>query len=226
MKILGILGFFLLASVALAQNEGNTRSDIVLDEDVWVLFYDLPSRRFRNARDAFLRRNWPVARRDLAASSGFLRAELARTDTALVVPLEEVIARLDSMAENIETPSVSGSDLDAAFSRAHWLLAQHYLLLSEAARMSRDSRTTADYLWATAHHLERCVMWSNSRLTRRQLASLEKLRDIAGRLGDTDDPASVYKSRPIASAKNTLREIGEHLDRRVWLPGDQGGSSD
>ena len=90
MKTLGVLGcFFLLASVALAQNEHTTRADIVLDEEVWVLFYDLPSRRFRIARDAFVRRNWSVARRDLAASSGFLRAELSRTDTALAAPLEK-----------------------------------------------------------------------------------------------------------------------------------------
>ena len=219
MKILSMFTcFFLLASAAMAQSESSTRSDITLDEDVWVLFYDLPSRRFRNVRDAFVRRNWSVARRDLAASAGFLRAELARADAALVVPLEEVIIRLESIAENIETREVSGSDLDAAFARAHWLLAQHYLVLSETARNSGDPRNTANYLWATAHHLERCVMWSNTRLTRRQLASLEKLRDIAGQLRDTDNPATVYKSRPIASAKKTLREIGEHLERRVWLP--------
>ena len=158
MKILSMFScFFLLASAALAQDESSTRSGITLDEDVWVLFYDLPSRRFQNVRGAFVRRNWSVARRDLAASSGFLRAELARADAALVVPLEEVIIRLESIAENIETREVSGSDLDAAFARAHWLLAQHYLVLSETARNSGDPRTTANYLWATAHHLERRV---------------------------------------------------------------------
>ena len=143
--------FLLLVSATLAQTEGNPRSDITLDEDVWVLFYDLPSRRFRNVRDAFVRRNWPLARRDLEASAGFLRTELARADETLVKPLKEVIRRIEMIAENIETPSVSGSDLDAAFARAHWLLAQHYLLLSEAARDSGDSRSTGNYLWATAH---------------------------------------------------------------------------
>ena len=219
MKIVVLLaGLFLLASATVAQTEDSSRPGFTLDEGVWVLFYDLPSRRFRNVRDAFVRRNWTAARRDLAASAGFLRAEQARADAALVGPLEEVIARLESIAENIETRDVSGSDLDAAFARAHWLLAQHYLVLSEAAKTSGDSRNTGSYLWATAHHLERCVLWSDARLTRRQLASLEKLRDIAGQLQDTNDPATVYKSRPVANAKTTLREIGEFLERRVWLP--------
>ena len=51
MKTLGIsFCFLLLASATLAESTGDTRPDIVLDEDVWVLFYDLPSGRFRNAR--------------------------------------------------------------------------------------------------------------------------------------------------------------------------------
>lgn len=221
MRILVIFScLFLLAATAAAQAPTNTRAEFTLDEDVWVLFYDLPSRRFRNIRDAFVRRNWPLARRDLTASAGFLRAEVSRADAALLDPLEEVIARLEWIGENIETRQVSGSDLDAAFARAHWLLAQHYLILAEAAKAAGDSRNTGNYLWATAHHLERCVLWSNARLTRRQLASLEKIRDIAGKLRDTDDPATVYKSKPIANAKKTLREIGEFLERRVWLPAD------
>ena len=219
MRVLILFGcFFMVAFANTASSTSHDSAEIILDEDVWVLFYDLPSRRFRNVRDAFVRRNWPLARRDLAASAGFLRAELARADATLVIPLEEIIARLESMAESIETVDVSGSDLDAAFAKAHWLLAQHYLVLSEAAKNSGDARITANYLWATAHHLERCVMWSNTRLTRRQLAALEEIRDMAGRLRSTDDPSTVYKSRPIASAKQTLREIGEHLERRVWLP--------
>lgn len=210
----------MLAAATAAGADTNARQDITLDEDVWVLFYDLPSRRFRNIRDAFVRRNWPLARRDLEASSGFFRAELARTDAALVNPMKEVIVRLETIAENIESPKVSGSDLDAAFARAHWLLAQHYLVMSETARNAADPRNTGNYLWATAHHLERSVLWSDARLTQRQLASLDTLRAMAGRLKDTNDPDSVYKSKPIANARKTLREIGEHLDRRVWLPAD------
>ena len=43
---------------------------------------------------------------------------------------------------------------------------------------------------------------------------------MAGRLRDTSDPDSVYKARPIANARKSLRDIGEFLDRRVWLPAD------
>lgn len=205
------------ASVVAADSN---RSEITLDEDVWVLFYDVPSRRFRNVRDAFVRRDWPIVRRDLEAGAGFLRAELARADAILVDPLKEIIVRLEWIAENIESREVSGSDLDSAFAKTHWLLAQHYLILSESSKTSGDARNTANYLWATTHHLERCVMWSDARLTRRQLASLEKLRDMAGQLRTTDDPATVYKSKPVANARKTLRDIGEFLDRRVRLPAD------
>ncbi len=220
MRLLVLSICLLIASASVIGATDNNRADIALDEDVWVLFYDLPSRRFRNVRDAFVRRNWSLARRDLEASAGFLRAELARADATLITPLTEVIARLETVAEKIESPSVSGSDLDAVFARAHWLLAQHYLLLSEAATDSGDSRRTGTYLWATAHHLERCVLWSDARMTRRQLTSLESLRHIADRLRETDDPDSVYRSRPIAKARKTIHEIGVFLDRRVSLPAE------
>lgn len=215
-----VICVMLLAVISGAGADTDARRDITLDEDVWVLFYDLPSRRFRNIRDAFVRRNWAAARRDLEASSGFFRAELQRADAALINPMREVIVRLETIAENIESPEVSGSQLDAAFARAHWLLAQHYLVLSEATKSAGDSHNTGNYLWATAHHLERCVLWSDARLSRRQLNSLESLRDMAGRLRETDNPETVYKAKPIASARKTLQQIGEFLDRRVWVSVD------
>ncbi len=126
----------LLATASVVSADTGSREQVTLDNDVWVLFYDLPSRRFRNIRDAFVRRNWVLARRDLEASAGFLRTELGRADAALTNPMKEIIVRLEWIAENIESAEVSGSDLDAAFARAHWALAQHYLVMSESARSS------------------------------------------------------------------------------------------
>lgn len=188
-----------------------------LDEDVWVLFYDIPSRRFRRTRDAFVRRDWDSVSRDLAVSAGFVRAEAERSSGVLVVPLNAVADRMDEIAGTIRSSQISGSDLDALFARAHWLLAQHYLEQSVASRDALDSRNAGAYLWATVHHMERTVLWSNARLTRRQLKSLETLRDLAGRLRDAADPAPIYKERPIVLARKTLFELGQHLDRKIWI---------
>lgn len=190
-----------------------------MDEQVWVLFYDVPSRRFRRSRDAFVRRDWSSVSNDLTSSAGFIRAEAARAADELVYPLENVADRLDEIAENIQSPQISGSHLDAAFARAHWLLAQHYLELSVVARDTGKGRITGYYLWATAHHLERTVLWSNARMSRGQVRDLERLRDLAARLRDDEDPAAVFKDKPIALARKTLVDLGEFLDRKIWIDG-------
>ena len=50
---LPILLILVSASTTYAQ-QGDGQSAVVLDEDVWVTFYDLPSRRFRAIRAAIL----------------------------------------------------------------------------------------------------------------------------------------------------------------------------
>ena len=44
-------------AVAYADLQSDRQSPVVLDENVWVAFYDLPSRRFRAIRAAILTRN-------------------------------------------------------------------------------------------------------------------------------------------------------------------------
>lgn len=213
--VLAVLAAFLYPASSHAEQDKPRM--MTLDENVWVLFYDLPSRRFQRSRDAFVRRDWESVRTDLTVSAGFIRAEISRTDDALAEPLSETADRLTRIAENIESSEFSGNDLDAVFARSHWLLAQHYLELSVAARDAGDSRNAGWYLWATAHHLERTVLWSNVRLSARQVRLLDKLRDLADRLRDAKDPAQVYKQRPVALARETLLELGKSLNRKVWL---------
>lgn len=188
-----------------------------LDENVWVLFYDVPSRRFQRTRDAFVRRDWDAVSRDLAVSAGFIRVEASRSVEELAFPLENVADRLDEIADNIQSAQLAGSDLDAAFARSHWLLAQHYLELSVLARDRGNNRNAGAYLWATAHHMERTVLWSNARLTRGQVRALDRLRDLAEQLRDGDDAARVYKEKPIVLARKTLKELGEFMDRKIWI---------
>lgn len=215
--ILVLALLFLTTLPALSKDVDEQERAFALDENVWVLFYDVPSRRFRRIRDAFVRRNWDVVAADLKVSAGFLRAEASRAPEVLVAPIGQTADRLEEISNNIQTSKISGSDLDAIFARAHWLLAQHYLELSVAARDAGKSRNAGSYLWATVHHMERTVLWSDARMSRAQVRSLDRLRDLADRLRDADDPTRVYKERPIALARKTLADLGVFLDRKVWL---------
>lgn len=207
-----------MATAAFAVVEPPAKSRLFsLDEQTWVLFYDLPSRRFRSIRDAFIRRDFASATNELLVSAAFVRSESERATAALAVPLSEVIARMTSIADTMEQGGSTVSDLDAVFARTHWLLAQHYLVLAQQARLDGQHDFAGHYLWATAHHMERTALWSDARLTTALVRDIERLRSMANELRTSKKPDKVYRNRPLKSASETLVALGEFLDRKVWV---------
>mgnify|MGYP001812687379 CR=1 FL=1 len=208
-----------LAMSALAVSAAESDQQVVtMDENLWVTFYDVPSRRFRDIRASFIRREFTQAAHDLETSSAYLSVEADRALPAISKRLNDVADRLLWIAENTGDVSVTVTDLDALFSRAHWLLAQHYLDLAKRFRDSRQNRSAGLNLYATTHHLERAVLWSNSRITRDVHGTLENLRDLASQLQDKKRAEAAYSKKPIIRAEKLLRKLGETIDRPVLLP--------
>ncbi len=211
------LWVFTLSPLFLAGASAQEREFLTLDENVWATFYDLPSRRFRNIRDAFVRRDFDAAESDLQVAINFTSIEASRAPEKLQPPMSEAIAELESIRENIRDTSVSGSDLDSTFARVHWLLAQHYLMMATDSRDAAQHKNAGRYLWATAHHLERAVLWSDARIDRSVLNALESSREMGTALQTSDRPERVYRNRPVAATGKTLVKIGEQLNRPVWV---------
>lgn len=190
---------------------------VTMDENLWVAFYDVPSRRFRAIRSSFIRREFAQAANDLETSSAYLSIEADRALPEISNRLNEVADRMIWISENTEDVSVTVTDLDALFSRAHWLLAQHYLDLAKRSRDSRQNRSAGLNLYATTHHLERAVLWSNSRITPDVHKTLENLRDLADQLQNKDQAETAYREKPIVRAEKLLRKLGKTIDRPVLL---------
>ncbi|MEL7187803.1 MAG: hypothetical protein AAFN50_15435 [Pseudomonadota bacterium] len=209
-----LLGLPLAVQPANAQNELEL---LTLDEQVWVAFYDVPSRRFRTVRDKFVVRDFESAARDLDTSIAFLKVEAGRAADELQPDLNDVIKKLQTIRDSIATAEVTSSTLDLTFARTHWLLAQHFFVLALNSRESGAHKNAGHYLWATAHHVERAVLWSNARIDRKTVNSLESLRSLANRLKSSSSPDRVYQDRPIRLAARTIISVGEHLDRSVRI---------
>ena len=206
----------LLTLIAVAQ-ETQSQQMVVLDEDVWVTFYDLPSRRFRSIRDAFVRRDFQAVSRDLDTTISFFSIEADRAAPELKPALTELLERMQFVRGNLSDTSLNVSQLDAMFARAHWLLSQQYLVHAIQAKNSGSHKTAGRYLFATAHHLERAVLWSNERVSRDVVKSLDSIRDLAGRLQSSDTPERIFKDKPIVLTSKTLIKVGQQIDRRVRI---------
>lgn len=204
------------ASVPRAATADDVRL-LSLDEEVWVAFYDLPSRRFRSIRDSFVQGDSESAKRDIDASLSFLKVEADRAMPELKPAFEGVMDRFAAIRDGLDSTRITASDLDAVFARAHWLLTQQYFVQALRSRDGERHRQAGHYLWATAHHLERCIVWSNARVDRRMVLALDSLRGMAARLRDEPDPQRVYRERPIRLAAQTIVQIGDHLDRNLRI---------
>lgn len=206
---------FLVAATSFGQQSDN-QSSVVLDENLWITFYDLPSRRFRAIRSAILSRDFESAARDLSVTASYLSVEAERSSAVFQVPLRDVVDRLRRMQATVER--VTLEELDVLFGRAHWLLAQHYLEFARQSRDARQNRNASLYLWATTHHIERAILWSNAAVTREVHATLEGLQELASELKNPETSARAYGERPIVRAEGLLRKMGKQIDRRVLLP--------
>jgi hypothetical protein len=192
-------------------------SFVAVNENLWVTFYDVPSHRFRSIRDEFVRRDFDSASRNLRTGASHLMIESSRSSPALAERLTEVSTQMMHIADNIADTNITTTELDKLFGRSHWLLAQHYLYHARNARDAENNRMAGRYLWAATHHMERAVLWSDARINRNLVATLDGLRDLALRLQDPDDAAAARKDRPIKRAENLLIELGKQIDRPIVL---------
>jgi hypothetical protein len=216
-KAFTIVALAFLLGLQSAQAQAPARSPLVLDDSVWVTFYDLPSRRFRSIRDAFVRRDFESAARDLETTLGFIRIEAGRSVEELAPAFANNLGRLEQIRANLDSVDTTLAVVDATFAQSHWVLAQHYLVQAIESREGGQHRNAGRYLVATAHHLERAVLWSDARITGDVLNSLEDIRDMASRLAQGENPDRVYRDRPLRLAARTLQQIGGHIDRRVRI---------
>ncbi len=216
-KVIIMIAALAMTAPSLAVTEADPPV-LTMDENLWIAFYDVPSRRFRDLRAAFVSREFATASKDLATSASYLTIEANRALPAIAERLHEVANRMTWISEHIDDVGVTTTDLDSLFSRSHWLLAQHYLDMARRSRDSGQNRNAGLYLWATTHHLERAVLWSNSRITVDVQMTLENLRDLADQLQDEKRAAAASRDKPLVRADKLLRKLGKTIDRPIVLP--------
>ena len=83
--------------------------------------------------------------------------------------------------------------------------------------LDRSAWVTSYDLPSRRFHLERAVIWSDSRTSDEVLGSLGSVREMASRLADGGNPFEIYQNRPFTLATRTLASVGEQIDRRMRI---------
>ncbi len=192
---------------ASASTSESKSTRFVMDGDTFIVFYDLPSRRFRALQQAFINQNTEQFDRDLEVTIQYLAAEKSRMDPRLQAPIDQTIESLRAFPS---TSDLSLSDMQQHFARVHWLLAQHFLQIAHRQTQSTETAETWLYYTATAHHLERAVLWASLEIDKTLTANLDSLRAVTS--------ATMHKrnkdkrQRTLQRTAQTLKKLSTELE--------------
>lgn len=187
----------------------------VFDEAHWVLFYDLPSHRLREVREELADRDLEAVIRDLKAIEGYTRIEAQRSMLSLPEKLVAVADSLAAFANEPEALTLAG--LKATSARLHWLLSQHYLLMAIQSRSNRSHHNAGHYIAATAHHLERAIVWSDMPIEIHALQTLNELEALGNELLEAPNPDRVYGQKPLRQAWKLIQHTSQYLKRQLAI---------
>lgn len=190
------------------------------DENYWVLFYDLPSRRFRAIRNDFIKGHYGLVSQNLRVAENHIRIEATRSSPPLDQKLIAISDRLSESALRNENNQITVAEFNPLFAQAHWLLSQHYLTLSLTSKENENHPNAGHYLAATAHHVERAILWSDMRITPKTLKTLDDIAAQSNELLNANKPLKVYKKRPIRKAWELIQETGDYLEKTVTIHPD------
>lgn len=208
----------LTASVATHGARGSTEQPLYqLDGNTFVMFYDLPSRRFRDIRQALVARDFDAVRRDCDVSAQYLTIERGRTHEKLDASFGDLVDRFATLPGAAAGGTAALRDFDALFARAHWLLAQHFLVNAAETRNDLQFKQAGHYLIASAHHMERATLWSSAPISPELRQSLDELRLLANRMVAKGARRWAANNKPVRRAARLLTRLGEHLNRDVLV---------
>lgn len=217
-----VITFLLMVCCAgsMAKEAETNQKLFSFDENYWVLFYDLPSRRFRAIRNDFIQGHYGLVSQNLRVAENHIRIEATRSTPPLTQKLIAVSDKLAEAAVRNENNQITVAEFNPLFAQAHWLLSQHFLTLSLTSKQNKNDRNAGHYLAATAHHVERAILWSDMKITPQTLQTLEEIAKQSNELLNAAKPLKVYKKRPIKKAWELIKETGDYLEKTVTIHPD------
>jgi hypothetical protein len=221
-----------LATTAWAKDEDNPNAKtaktppnapegwIVLEEDFWVPLAHEPGMFFHRAHEEYLEQEYELAAVDLRQAAAFLRLQARRSTYAEDSSAVYAAANhLFHLAGGIEEGAVKSiAQLDRAFARAHYALAEHDYAMAQESWGAKHPYMTGLNLNAAVFNLESGYSWANAELDKSGLSAVADARVLADEL-IAGRPAKTE----VTATLDAVHAAINGLSRRVTaLPQDAG----
>ena len=100
-------------------------------------------------------------------------------------------------------------DLDNAFARAEYTLAEQYHALAKAAHKNYNDELAGKYMQAAAQHLRHAVLWSGREIDKATAGAIDTARIAAGKLIEGSDWAAVEGGKLFSHLGRAIERAGK-----------------
>jgi hypothetical protein len=136
----------------------------IVEEDVWIILSDEPSRHFHQARADFFRQDSLGAATELLKGAAFVKLEADLAGGEAKQALMASVRALDMLAYNVQMGgTVYVLDFDREFARAEAAMADHHFRKAKESWDKKEAKNTGLYLKAAIVALGNGWGWSGQR---------------------------------------------------------------
>lgn len=186
---------------------------VMVQEDVLYVLADAPGEHFHKARQSFLKKDFKTSAEEIRKSAAFLKLQAARATEEGKKGLDDSIAGLETLADDVEKGTVtSAKTLDQAFARAHQRLARHHYLKAAEYKAKKDTKRVGHELKAATLHLENGLAWSGHETEAGMAAVLRGTADLAGKLVKGTGGLTEDAGKGIDAVGGEIAKLGKAIE--------------
>jgi len=191
---------------AWAQTNPPASGSVLVEEDVIVVFADEPRLNFRDAVTDFLNRQPQAAATDIRKAVAYMKMESGRATAEGKKLIQTSVQELEKLAGEMQKGAVADlKDMQHAFVRAEYALAQHHYLKAVESHAKNDAQKTGQALQSSADYIDSGQVW----MTRKMNEGADDVTKEARRIG-----AKLLEGSTVAAteAGKAFDGLGKELD--------------
>jgi len=196
-----------------------------VDEDILVVLAGQSGDHFHTARDKFMGDYLGQAADEIRIGAAIMKLEAARATPMGKEPLMDSIGELNDLANRIEMNTVAdASELDEAFGRANYALANHRQLKAKEYHEKGEEEKASNELRAAASNIERGFGWAGEKMGEGAITTINGARLLTGKVIQAPGWVISKTGRALAAvgrgAGKGIGAVGRGTGRAMGAVGD------
>jgi hypothetical protein len=199
------------AVIATAHGADLATDWLEVDESYWYPYIEEPNRHFRNAREAFLAKDYNKAAQEIRKGEAFVQLEASRASGDVKQSLKSSAQELEKLAVDMtdNRREKSTVEMDQSWGRADRALAQSHQVRAKEDWQKKETAKAGYEMKAAALDLEESADWAGSEAKTGVSAVVRDTRLMAGKLTAGGEYAAGEVDKGIDDLGHAISGLGK-----------------